>query len=311
MSSRYMNLLDFVQFMASPASHLLFIGLLLLYLLWLQWTNYYKYSIVIYHLSLNTHIITIVISLLVFIVQLICTGIDWYVSKVILVTTVALEGQGFQPYDLDKVEIVPRDTTETQDRGDGFAASSPLDDSTPSKKDPIKVDNSNQSSWSPFQWARNFGSDYAETKINNDPVNPTHKDTISKMSRTVIGGNIDGAMGPFPPEKLGIKDPNDNNQNVQVPFFSEERITDDGRTISIMCTNGQSVSNAANTVPEFVGNPPTLNPTEKWKVDTAHWMLSPYRSNCYVKIVESPIQLPVIEPNSPKTPTENNPHYQF
>ena len=153
---------------------------------------------------------------------------------------------------------------------------------------------------------RNVGSDYAETKINNDPVNPIHKDTISKMSRTVIGGNIDGAMGPFPPEKLGIKDPNDNNQNVQVPFFSKERITDDGRTISIMCTNGQSVSNAANTVPKFVGNPPTLNPTEKWRVDTAHWILYAYRSNCYVKIVESPIQLPVIEPNSPKTPIENN-----
>lgn len=146
-----------------------------------------------------------------------------------------LKDKGSRPYDLDKVEIVPRDTTETQDRGDGLAASRPLDDSTPSKKDPIKVDNSNQSSWSPSQWARNFGSDYAET---NDPVNPTHKDTISKMSRTVVGGNIDGAMGPFPPEKLGIKDPNDNNQNVQVPFFSEERITDDGRTISIMCTNG-------------------------------------------------------------------------
>ena len=114
-----MNLLNFVQFMSSSASHLLFIMVLLLYLLWLQWTNYYKYSIVIYHLSLNTHIVIIVISLLVFIVQLICTGVDWYVCKVILVTTVTLEGQEFQPYDLDKVEIVPRDTTETHDRGNG------------------------------------------------------------------------------------------------------------------------------------------------------------------------------------------------
>jgi hypothetical protein len=157
---------DFIGFMASSASHLLFIGLLLLYLLWLQWTNFYKYSITIYHLSLNTHIVIIIISLLVFIVQLICTGVDWYVSKVILVTTVALEGQGFQPYDLDKlekVEIVPRDTTQNHDRGDGFAANSPLDDSSHCKKDPIKVQDSTQS-WR--QWARNKASDYAEKKVN-------------------------------------------------------------------------------------------------------------------------------------------------
>jgi hypothetical protein len=97
----------------------------------------------------------------------------------------------------------------------------------------------------------------------NDPVNPIHKDTISKMSRIVIGGNIDGAMGPFPPEMLGIKDPNDNNQNVQVPFYYKEGVTSDGKTIKTMCTNGQSVSNAANKAPESVGNPPTLNPSEK------------------------------------------------
>jgi hypothetical protein len=145
----------------------------------------------------------------------------------------------------------------------------------------------------------------------NDPVNPIHKDTISKMSRIVIGGNIDGAMGPFPPEMLGIKDPNDNNQNVQVPFYYKEGVTSDGKTIKIMCTNGQSVSNAANKAPEFVGNPPTLNPSEKWRVDMGRWVLSTNSSNCYVQIVEPDAQFPIIEPNSPKTPTENNPHYQF
>lgn len=95
----------------------------------------------------------------------------------------------------------------------GFAASSPLDDS---KKNPIKVEDSKQS-WG--QWVRNKVSDYGERKIMNDPVNPIHKDTLGKMSRIVIGGNIDGAMGPYSPEQLGIKDPNDNNQNLQVPFF--------------------------------------------------------------------------------------------
>ena len=137
-----MDFSDFIGFMASSASHLFFIGLLLLYLLWLQWTNFYKYSITIYHVSLNMHIVIIVISLLVFIVQLLCTGLDWYVSKVILVTNVALEAQGWNPYDLDKLDIVPRDTTQTHDRGDGSAASSPLNDS---KKDPIKVEDSKQS----------------------------------------------------------------------------------------------------------------------------------------------------------------------
>ena len=300
-----MDLLDFIGLMASSASHLFFIGLLLLYLLWLQWTNFYKYSITIYHLSLNMHIVIIVISLLVFIVQLLCTGLDWYVSKVILGTTVALEAQGWNPYDLDKVETVSRDTTQTHDRGDGFAASSPLDDS---KKDPVKVEDSQQS-WR--QWARNKASDYGERKIMNDPVNPIHKDTLGKMSRIVIGGNIDGAMGPYSPEQLGIKDPNDNDQNLQVPFFFEERVTDDGGRIKIICTNSQSTVNAANMAPEFVGNPPTLNPTEKWRVDMARWMLSTNSSNCYYEIVEPGIPLPAIEPNSPKTPTENNPHYQF
>jgi hypothetical protein len=160
-----MDFSDFIGFMASSASHLFFIGLLLLYLLWVQWTNFYKYSITIYHVSLNMHIVIIVISLLVFIVQLLCTGLDWYLSKVILVTTVALEAQGWNPYDLDKpdkVEIVPRDTTQTHDRGDGFAT--PLDDS---KKDPIKIEDSKQS-WR--QWARSKASDYGEKKIMNDPV---------------------------------------------------------------------------------------------------------------------------------------------
>jgi asparagine N-glycosylation enzyme membrane subunit Stt3 len=123
-----MDFLDFIGLMASPTSHLFFIGLLLLYLLWLQWTNFYKYSITIYHVSLNTHIIIIVISLLVFIVQLICTGLDWYVSKVILGTTVALEAQGWNPYDLDKpdkVEIVPRDTTQIHDRGEWVRCKQP------------------------------------------------------------------------------------------------------------------------------------------------------------------------------------------
>lgn len=119
-----------------------------------------------------------------------------------LATTIVFEKKGFQSYDLDKVEIVPRYTTQIHDRGDGLAASSSLDDS---KKNPIKVKDLNQSWRSP---ARNGGSAYAETKINNDRIN---KDTISKMSRTVISGNIDKAMRPFPSEKLGIKDPNDNN----------------------------------------------------------------------------------------------------
>ena len=303
-----MDLLDFIELMASSASHLFFIGLLLLYLLWLQWTNFYKYSITIYHVSLNMHIVIIVISLLVFIVQLICTGIDWLACKVILGTTVALEAQGWNPYDLDKldkVEIAPRDTTQTHDRGDGFAASSPLDDS---KKDPIKVEDSKQS-WR--QWARNKASDYTERKVMNEPANPIHKDTLGKMSRTVFGGKIDGAMGPYSPEQLGIKDPNDNNPNVQAPFFSEKGVTDKGGTFTIMCTNSQLAMDAANTVPKFVGNPPTFTPTEKLGVDTALGVLSPYSSNCYIKIVMPGEQLPVIEPDSPKTPTENNPHYQF
>jgi hypothetical protein len=95
---------------------------------------------------------------------------------------------------------------------------------------------------------------------------------------------------------------------VQVGFFFKEIPTNDGRTISITCPNGQSAVKAANMVSKSVENPPTFRPTEKWRVDTAYWILSPYRSNCYVKIVESGIQLPVIEPNSPKTQTESNPH---
>lgn len=134
----------------------------------------------------------------------------------------------------------------------------------------------------PLQWARNGASDYAETKINNGPVNPIHKDTISKMSRTVIDGKIGGAMGPFPPEKLEIKDPNDNTQNVQVSFYYKEGVTSDIKTIKIICTNGQSVSNAANITPKFIGNPPTLNLSEKYRVDMGRWILSTNSSNCYI-----------------------------
>ena len=310
-----MNLLDFVRFMSSPASHLLFIGVLLLYLLWLKWTNFHKYSIVVYRLSFNMHIVIIAISLLVFVIQLVCTAIDWFARDLVVIASIVLETQGLHSHDgieSNKVEIAARDTTQTPDQGNGFAASSPLDKPTPPKKDPIKVEDLRQSS-SIFQWGRNKLSDYIEGRVINDTPNPIYKDTLGKVSRTLIGGNIEGQLGPFPPEALGIKDPNDNNQDVQVLHFIKETKANDGKRLLITCTNSEAAVNAATVIPESVGNPPIFGPYRTFLIEKGLSVSSPYHSNCYVKIMDfiAQPQSPVVEPDSPRTPTEKNPHYLF